>query len=128
MRTINPKIKLGYLVSASIGELTRLDVDFLSVSSAVLDRKLRSKADTRGLSIACWTVNTRDTMISAIARGADELVTDSVVTNPPAARGAVVATSRDPSVGHATASGSAPRLIRTADLLIRSHLPSRLRR
>lgn len=76
-RKINPHIRLGYLVSASIGELTRLDIDFLSVSTSVLNRSLRNKADKRGLTIACWTVNKRDDMIRMIVAGADDLVTDN---------------------------------------------------
>lgn len=75
-RKLEPRLPLGFLVSASLGDLTKLDVDFLSVSTSRFTPKLRRQADARNLPVAVWTVNDRSTMVRMIARGADDLVTD----------------------------------------------------
>jgi len=76
VRQLDPAQKLGFLVSASVGDLTGLDVDFLSVSQSNLTPQLRRRADARGMTIAVWTVNRRDDVIRMIALGADDIVTD----------------------------------------------------
>ena len=76
VRELAPEIKLGFLVSASVGDLTRLNVKFLSVSQSNLTADLRKRADARGMSIAVWTVNKREDVIRMIAVGADDIVTD----------------------------------------------------
>jgi glycerophosphoryl diester phosphodiesterase len=76
VRQLDRALPIGFLVSASVGDVTRLDVDFLSVSQSNLTPTLRKHADARGMTIAVWTVNTREDAIRMIARGADDIVTD----------------------------------------------------
>ena len=84
-RLIDSTIRLGYLVFASLGDITRMNVDFLSVNKSLLKQSLRVRAQRHAMKLAVWTVNNRDEMLQMMAAGADELVTDDVVL----ARGAV---------------------------------------
>jgi glycerophosphoryl diester phosphodiesterase len=85
VRLIDPTIRLGYLVFASLGDITRMNVDFLSVNKSLLKQSLRVRAQRHEMKLAVWTVNNRDEMLQMMAAGADELVTDDVAL----ARGAV---------------------------------------
>jgi glycerophosphoryl diester phosphodiesterase len=85
VKRIDPKIRLGFLVSASLGDITRIDADFLSVRQGLFNETLRARARRRGMQLAVWTVNSREEMLRMMIAGADELVTD----NPAIARSAV---------------------------------------
>jgi glycerophosphoryl diester phosphodiesterase len=76
VRRLDPELRLGYLVAARLGDVTRSDVEFLSVEKRALNRQLQKQAAARGLRIAVWTVNDRDEMVRLLARGAEDLVTD----------------------------------------------------
>ncbi|MGQ0634518.1 MAG: glycerophosphodiester phosphodiesterase [Planctomycetaceae bacterium] len=76
VRRLAPQIRLGYLVSASLGDVTRLDVEFLSVSRSRVSPQLLGRAKAAGLKVAVWTVDRPSEMTRLILQGVDDLVTD----------------------------------------------------
>ena len=76
MQQLASDIPVGYLSAVGLGRITRLDVDFLAVStreakSAVLRRSGRKK-----MPVYVWTVNDIDTMLAMLELGVDGLITD----------------------------------------------------
>jgi glycerophosphoryl diester phosphodiesterase len=78
VRELEPRLRTGYIVSASLGDLTRLDVDFLSVRDALVTPALRRRTYARGWEIHAWTVNDRKRMEAMLDRDVDNLITDDV--------------------------------------------------
>jgi glycerophosphoryl diester phosphodiesterase len=78
-RRLEPNLKTGYIVSASVGDLTKLDVDFLSVREGLVTPALCREAGGRGWPIHAWGVNDRPKMEAVLDLGADDLITDNVV-------------------------------------------------
>lgn len=77
---LRPKIRRGYLVSASVGEITQLDANFLSVSKSSFTQDLLEKARRRNMQIAVWTINDRESMFRLMVQGAEFIVTDDPAT------------------------------------------------
>jgi glycerophosphoryl diester phosphodiesterase len=71
-----PNIPMGYLSSVSVGNLARLDVDFLAVSGSTATSTLLRQARKRDQSVYAWTINDVDGMIGLIVQGIDGLITD----------------------------------------------------
>ena len=76
MQRIAPDIPVGYLASVNVGNLLRLNVNFLAVSSSKATSVLIRRARRRGLPVYAWTVNNVDGMLDLIERGVDGLITD----------------------------------------------------
>ena len=73
---LDPNIRRGFLVSASVGDITKLNVNFLSVSKNAFSPELLERAQKRDMQVAVWTVNDREEMFRLMVRGADLIVTD----------------------------------------------------
>ena len=71
-----PHIPMGYLASVSVGNLARLDFDFLAVSGKAATSALIHRAQKRDQSVYAWTINDADGMLSLIVLGIDGLITD----------------------------------------------------
>jgi glycerophosphoryl diester phosphodiesterase len=71
-----PNIPMGYLSSVSVGNLARLDVDFLAVSGNTATSSLLRQARKRDQSVYAWTINDVDGMVGLIVQGIDGLITD----------------------------------------------------
>lgn len=76
VRRIDRSLRIGLIVTARIGDVTRLDVDFLSVEKSKVVPALVAAAKSRGLAIHAWTVNRAEDMVPLLLRGADNLITD----------------------------------------------------
>lgn len=76
VRRLEPRLKLGTIVSAKVGDITKLDVDFLSLRQSLVTPSLRQLAAKRDLPIHVWTPNTSTEMMEMMLRGADNLITD----------------------------------------------------
>jgi glycerophosphoryl diester phosphodiesterase len=70
------EIPVGYLSSVGLGALSRLDLDFLAVSTKVVSAVLLRNAGKQGLSVYVWTVNDVDAMLDMMELGVDGLITD----------------------------------------------------
>ena len=73
---IRPEWTYGLLSTVSVGNLTRLKVDFLAVNAAAATRSLIRKAHDRGMKVYVWTVNDPVRMSVMMSRGVDGIITD----------------------------------------------------
>jgi glycerophosphoryl diester phosphodiesterase len=71
-----PEVPIGLIVTVSLGEVSRLPVDFLSVNTRVARPALFSQARRQGKTLHVWTVNDRESALHFILLGADNLITD----------------------------------------------------
>ena len=76
VKQLNERIPVGHIVSASIGDITRLETDFLSLQASLATPKLIDAARQQDLGIHVWTVNNPKTMVTMISRGVDNIITD----------------------------------------------------
>lgn len=82
IRQLRPQWKAGLLSSVAIGNVTKLDLEFLGLNARTTSRKLVREAGRRGIKIHVWTVNDPIDMATMLGRGVDGLITD----NPALAR------------------------------------------
>jgi glycerophosphoryl diester phosphodiesterase len=73
---LRPDWRYGLLATVSMGDPTRLEVDFLAVNAAAASSKLIRDAHRRGMRVFVWTINDPVQMSVMISRGADGLITD----------------------------------------------------
>jgi glycerophosphoryl diester phosphodiesterase len=71
-----PEVPIGYLLSFNARKPSRLDVNFLSVEQARLDRRFILNAHHRGQLVYAWTVNTAKDMERLFDLGIDGVITD----------------------------------------------------
>ncbi|QQL44362.1 glycerophosphodiester phosphodiesterase family protein [Sulfuriroseicoccus oceanibius] len=76
VRQLRPDWKIGLLSSVAVGDLTRLDVDFLGLNARAATKPLIERAHRAGIDVFVWTVNDPISMSSLTSRGADGLITD----------------------------------------------------
>lgn len=76
LRALGAPVPVGYAAAASVGDPSRLPVDFLALSRrAMAPSRLRS-ARRRGVDVHVWTVNRAADMARVIQTGADGIITD----------------------------------------------------
>lgn len=76
IRALRPDWKIGLLSARAIGDLTRLDVDFLAVNSALARQPLINSTHRSGKELYVWTINDALTMSQMLSLGVDGLITD----------------------------------------------------
>jgi glycerophosphoryl diester phosphodiesterase len=76
VRRRDPHLPIGYIVAKSVGDITRLDVDFLSLQQGEVTPRLLRLAGARGLPVHAWTVNRREDMVRLLGLGVTNLITD----------------------------------------------------
>jgi glycerophosphoryl diester phosphodiesterase len=76
MRALRPDWRTGVLAATAIGDLTRLEGDFVAVSLTQVSTKLIRRAKSAGKQVYVWTVNDAATMSRMISMGVDGLITD----------------------------------------------------
>ena len=76
MRALRPDWKVGLLSARAIGDLTRLDVDFLAVSIALARPALVKATQAAGKELFVWTVNDALSMSQMMSLGVDGIITD----------------------------------------------------
>lgn len=76
VKKLEERLEVGQIVSVSVGDITRLDVDFLSVNAKNVNRKLIRAAELSGKQIHVWTVNDARQMSTMIDLGVDNIITD----------------------------------------------------
>jgi glycerophosphoryl diester phosphodiesterase len=80
LNRLAPEMTVGFVASASLGDLTTLDVDFLAVSQSQATDLLISSAHSRNKQVYVWTVDDPSTASLMIDRGADNLITNDPAT------------------------------------------------
>lgn len=76
VRRLEPSLRIGLIVTASVGQIVRADVDFLSLNAARATPAVLRRARAAGKQVHVWTVNRPDAMLAMIERGVDNIITD----------------------------------------------------
>jgi glycerophosphoryl diester phosphodiesterase len=75
-RQLAPEVEIGFIAGASLGDLSKLEVDFLMVSTRKATRRLVERATARNMKIHAWTVNNPDLLLRLVDRGVANVITD----------------------------------------------------
>jgi glycerophosphoryl diester phosphodiesterase len=75
-RKHNPKLKTAAIVTVAAGDISKLDVDILSVNIKLATDRLLRKAQRQGKQIHVWTVNEPREMRRLIEHGVNNIITD----------------------------------------------------
>jgi glycerophosphoryl diester phosphodiesterase len=75
-RQIEPTVPVGFIAGARLGDLSRLDVDFLMVAERMATRELVDAARIREIEVHAWTVNDPDAVVPLLDRGVANIITD----------------------------------------------------
>jgi glycerophosphoryl diester phosphodiesterase len=73
---IRPDWTHGLLNTVSVGDLTRLDLDFLALNATAATSSMIRRAHQRGMRVFVWTINDPIRMSVMLSRGVDGLITD----------------------------------------------------
>lgn len=76
VRELRPSWRIGLLSTLALGDLTKLDVDFLGLNARSVSESLLGRAHAAGIDVYAWTVNDPATMSSLLIRGVDGLISD----------------------------------------------------
>jgi glycerophosphoryl diester phosphodiesterase len=76
VKSLEPRLRTGHIVTAAVGDVLRTEADFLSFNSAKATTSLVRRARAAGKDVAVWTVNDPEAMLRMIERGADNIITD----------------------------------------------------
>ena len=76
VQRLAPELKIGQIVTASVGNVTRLPGQILSVNKRAATRRFIQQARTAGKEVHVWTLNQAGDMLLMIDRGANNLITD----------------------------------------------------
>jgi glycerophosphoryl diester phosphodiesterase len=76
MKSLRPDWRSGVLAATAIGNLAKLDADFVAVSGASLSRSLIDAVHDEGKDIYVWTINDPLDMSNMMSRGVDGIITD----------------------------------------------------
>lgn len=76
VRRLDRNVTVGFTPAAAIGDVTRLDCDFLAVSASMAQGPLIAAAHAEGKEVHVWTVNEPVDISLMIDRGVDNIITD----------------------------------------------------
>jgi glycerophosphoryl diester phosphodiesterase len=76
VKQLDDSLRIGHIVSVAIGDITRLEVDFLSLQTNLVTAELMAAAGKRGLGVHVWTVNDSGTLVAMINKGVENIITD----------------------------------------------------
>lgn len=76
VRSLDNKLAIGHIVTVAIGDVTRGDIDFLSLNSKLAQKALIKKACGNNLEIHAWTINDPMTMVTMVFNGVRNIITD----------------------------------------------------
>ena len=75
-RALRPNWTIGLLAAQGAGDLTRLDVDFLAVSTRITNSQFIRRARAAGKPVYVWTVNDAVNISRMISLGVDGIISD----------------------------------------------------
>jgi glycerophosphoryl diester phosphodiesterase len=80
VEAIEPRLVTGLIVTAAVGNVLRVDADFVSLNSARATARLVAQAQAAGKQVHVWTVNEPEVMLRMIERDVDNIITDDPAT------------------------------------------------
>jgi glycerophosphoryl diester phosphodiesterase len=75
-RRVNPRLRTAAIVTFSIGDIDRMDVDGVSVNARYLSNRLIRATRARHRDLYAWTVDDPRSMITLMERGVPNIVTN----------------------------------------------------
>ena len=75
-RRANPRLRTAAIVTVSIGNIDKLDVDGLSVNARHLSTRLIRLIRSRNKDLYAWTVDDPKAMVTLMERGVPNIVTN----------------------------------------------------
>ena len=72
----DPRLRTGLIIGHALGDVSRLEVDLLSVRADFLSDEVLRAAHRQGKEVHVWTVNDASQMGRLIMRGVDNIITD----------------------------------------------------
>jgi glycerophosphoryl diester phosphodiesterase len=76
MKALRPVWSTGLLTAVAVGDLTRVNADFLAVNANLVGRQFVRRARRSGKQVHAWTVNDAVGMTALMSQGVDNLITD----------------------------------------------------
>lgn len=76
LKHYNSGIRAGLIIAHALGDVSRLDLEVLSVRADWLTDQVLHQAHRRGREVHVWTVNSPVEMARLIKRGVDNIITD----------------------------------------------------
>jgi glycerophosphoryl diester phosphodiesterase len=76
VRQLEPRLPLGFIVAQSVGDLTKLECDFLMLHAGRITREVVDRTRLRGMTVHAWTINDPNAVAPLIDRGVTNLITD----------------------------------------------------
>jgi glycerophosphoryl diester phosphodiesterase len=76
MKQLRPKWTVGLLSATAIGDLTKLEADFVAVNAGMAIPQFIKRAHARGKLVYVWTVNDPVQMSRLMSMGVDGVITD----------------------------------------------------
>lgn len=77
VKEIAPDLRAGYISAVAAGDISRLDIDFLSVNHSNITHQMVEDISAQNIPFYAWTPNTPSDIASAIEKGVDGIVTDA---------------------------------------------------
>lgn len=74
VRELEPDVPVGLIVATGIGNLARVDVDFVPLARAFATRSRIRSLTTRGFEVHVWGVDDEDLMVKALLDGAHNVI------------------------------------------------------
>jgi len=75
-RALRPEWTTGLLLSKAIGDISKMDVDFLAINMSMMKPNFVKRAHKAGKKVYIWTANDPVSMTSMISLGVDGIITD----------------------------------------------------
>jgi len=76
LQALRPGWPVGLLAASAVGDLSKLDVDFLALSARIVTAPLIRRVHNSGKRILVWTVNDAPSMSRWMSMGVDGVITD----------------------------------------------------
>jgi glycerophosphoryl diester phosphodiesterase len=77
VKKLDKSLKRAAIISASVGDVTRLDVDYLEINKSLATNELLRRAQRQNKKVFVWTVDDKKEMERFLDRGVDSIITNN---------------------------------------------------